>query len=56
MKDNLIFGLLAFTINLQGGSPEEYSQFQTWNYNSYTEYDDRGEEYPDLMQVFKEYW
>jgi hypothetical protein len=30
-------GLLAFTINLQGGSPEGYSRHQPWINNSYTE-------------------
>ncbi len=30
-------GLLAFTINLQGGSPEGYSRHQPWVNNGYTE-------------------
>ncbi|MFN2128673.1 MAG: hypothetical protein ACK2TU_12520, partial [Anaerolineales bacterium] len=37
MSDWYDHGLLAFTINLQGGSPEGYSQFQPWINSSYTE-------------------
>jgi len=40
-------GLLAFTINLQGGSPEGYSKHQPWINNSYTE---TGKLRPDFMQ------
>jgi hypothetical protein len=40
-------GLLAFTINLQGGSPEGYSKHQPWINNSYTE---TGELRPDFMK------
>lgn len=29
------YGLLAFTINLQGGSPQGYSQAQPWNNSAY---------------------
>lgn len=29
-------GLLAFTINFQGGSPEGYSRFQPWENNAFT--------------------
>ncbi len=39
-------GLLAFTINLQGGSPEGYSRHQPWINSSYTE---RGELRPRFM-------
>src|SRR3954469_24641502 len=30
-------GMLSFTINFQGGSPEGYSRNQTWDNNAYTE-------------------
>lgn len=39
-------GLLAFTINLQGGSPEGYSKHQPWINTSYTE---NGELRPAFM-------
>jgi hypothetical protein len=39
-------GLLAFTINLQGGSPEGYSKHQPWINNSYTV---SGELRPEFM-------
>jgi hypothetical protein len=39
-------GLLAFTINLQGGSPEGYSQAQPWHNSAITE---RGELRPEYM-------
>ena len=35
MDDWYNHGLLAFTINLQGGSPEGYSKFQPWENNSF---------------------
>ncbi len=39
-------GLLAFTINLQGGSPEGYSKSQPWHNSAITE---RGELRPEYM-------
>jgi len=47
MEDWHQHGLLAFTINLQGGSPEGYSRHQPWINTSYTE---TGELRPDFMQ------
>lgn len=35
MDDWYAHGLLAFTINLQGGSPEGYSRIQPWENNAY---------------------
>lgn len=35
MDDWYAHGLLAFTINLQGGSPEGYSKFQPWENNAF---------------------
>jgi len=46
MNDWYVHGLLAFTINLQGGSPEGYSKHQPWINNSYTE---NGELRPEYM-------
>jgi hypothetical protein len=40
------YGLLAFTINLQGGSPQGYSQEQPWNNSAYNE---DGSLKPDYM-------
>jgi hypothetical protein len=40
-------GLLSFTINLQGGSPEGYSRDQPWHNSAYTE---SGELRPDYMR------
>ena len=37
MEDWYRHGLLAFTINLQGGSPEGYSKNQPWINNAFTE-------------------
>jgi hypothetical protein len=39
-------GLLAFTINLQGGSPEGYSRNQPWHNSAFTE---KGELRPEYM-------
>jgi hypothetical protein len=39
-------GLLAFTINLQGGSPEGYSKAQPWHNSAFTE---TGDLRPDFM-------
>lgn len=41
------YGLLAFTINLQGGSPEGYSKAQPWHNSAFT---DNGELRPDYMR------
>ena len=35
MDDWYAHGLLSFTINLQGGSPEGYSKFQPWENNAF---------------------
>ena len=35
MEDWYAHGLLSFTINLQGGSPEGYSKFQPWENNAF---------------------
>ena len=35
MEDWYQYGLLAFTINMQGGSPEGYSRFQPWENNPF---------------------
>jgi len=43
-------GLLAFTINLQGGSPEGYSETQPWHNSAITE---KGELRPDYMNRLK---
>jgi hypothetical protein len=40
-------GLLAFTLNLQGGSPEGYSKNQPWHNSSFTE---KGELRPEYMR------
>ena len=47
MEDWHNHGLLAFTINLQGGSPEGYSKHQPWINNSFTE---TGELRPEYMK------
>jgi hypothetical protein len=47
MDDWRNHGLLAFTINLQGGSPEGYSKQQPWINSSYTE---TGELRPEYMK------
>lgn len=43
-------GLLAFTINLQGGSPEGYSKTQPWHNSAITE---KGELRPEYMNRLK---
>lgn len=43
-------GLLAFTINLQGGSPEGYSQEQPWHNSAFTT---EGELRPDYLDRLK---
>jgi hypothetical protein len=37
MKTWRSYGLLSFTINMQGGSPQGYSQAQPWNNSGYSE-------------------
>jgi len=37
MKKWRKYGLLSFTINMQGGSPQGYSQAQPWHNSAYTE-------------------
>ena len=37
MEKWLSYGLLSFTINMQGGSPQGYSSNQPWNNSAYTE-------------------
>jgi hypothetical protein len=37
MKKWYNYGLLSFTINMQGGSPQGYSSSQPWNNSGYTE-------------------
>ena len=44
-------GLLAFTINLQGGSPEGYSKTQPWHNSAITE---KGELRPEYMNRLKQ--
>ena len=44
------YGLLSFTINLQGGSPFGYSQSQPWNNSAFTE---KGELRVDYMKRLK---
>lgn len=46
MKNWSDYGLLSFTINLQGGSPQGYSQSQPWNNSAF--YED-GSLRPDYM-------
>jgi hypothetical protein len=46
MPEWKLHGLLAFTINLQGGSPQGYSQQQPWHNSAITE---NGELRPDYM-------
>jgi hypothetical protein len=43
-------GLLAFTINLQGGSPEGYSSHQPWINSSYTENGDLRPEFMNRLE------
>ncbi len=43
-------GLLAFTINLQGGSPQGYSRVQPWHNSAITQ---TGELRPEYMQRFR---
>jgi hypothetical protein len=47
MKTWKSFGLLSFTINMQGGSPQGYSSSQPWNNSAFTE---TGELRPDYMK------
>lgn len=44
-------GLLAFTINLQGGSPEGYSKVQTWHNSAITEKGELREDY--MKRLYK---
>lgn len=46
MKKWADYGLLSFTINMQGGSPQGYSQAQPWHNSAYTE---DGSLKPDYM-------
>ena len=43
-------GLLAFTINLQGGSPEGYTNFQPWYNSAITKEGDLREEYMERLE------
>jgi hypothetical protein len=47
MKNWYSYGLLSFTINMQGGSPQGYSSAQPWYNSSYTE---DGSLRPEYMQ------
>ncbi|MGC9522349.1 MAG: hypothetical protein ACP5HG_10785 [Anaerolineae bacterium] len=42
-------GLLGFTINLQGGSPQGYSQHQPWHNSAFTEEGDLRDGYMDRL-------
>jgi len=44
------YGLLSFTINMQGGSPQGYSSSQPWNNSSYTEDGSLRPEYMGRLQ------
>lgn len=44
------YGLLSFTINLQGGSPYGYSQSQPWINSAYTEIGELRPEYFDRLE------
>jgi len=44
------YGLLSFTINMQGGSPQGYSNLQPWNNSSYTEDGNLRPEYIGRLQ------
>lgn len=43
-------GLLAFTVNMQGGSPQAYSRDQPWHNSGFTESGDLRPEYLDRLQ------
>lgn len=44
-------GLLAFTINMQGGSPEGYSKYQPWINSTFTENGDLRTEYMKRLEI-----
>ena len=50
MEDWYSHGLLSFTINLQGGSPEGYSKFQPWENNAFNPDGSLREEYLNRLK------
>ena len=50
MKSWKDHGLLSFTLNLQGGSPEGYSKNQPWYNSAYTETGDLREDYLNRLE------
>lgn len=51
MQEWRSYGMLSFTINLQGGSPQGYSADQPWNNSAFTEDGSLRQEYMSRLEI-----